>query len=83
MLREVILDDFHQFPLVDGEVSRKWSRRIWRRTLASGSRPRYGRTVFGGKQTVYGSAARAPGLQRLYIQYDDWGAARVGATLTS
>jgi len=46
-------------------------RRKSKRMLMSGSRPRYGRTAWTGKQTVYGSAASAAGLQRRYIQYND------------
>jgi hypothetical protein len=57
---------------------------IWRRAAPWPSpRPRYGRTVLEGKQTVFGSAARAPGLRRRYIQYDGSGAAWIGTILTS
>jgi hypothetical protein len=60
--------------LVGGSQQRLGNQRLRRksnRMLMSGSRPRYGRTAWTGKQTVYGSAASAAGLQRRYIQYND------------
>ena len=51
----------------------------WRPDRAQGTAAR----CWKENRPVFGSAARAAGLQRRYIQYDDSGAARIGTTVTS